>query len=271
MEERRQLLMDYDNLVIDYQKNYSSTFSKEDLFEYNEVLFSAHYCAIEGNTFSVNETRELKEHGLKLKLKNKSMLEAFEILDHFKAFEFLFNDLNKPFSEELLTETHRILTANTILYTKGYNPGEYTKTRMAAGDTIFPDHQQSIKSVPQLMEQTQKVLDDAKVHPIEISAKFHYFFIYLHPFPDGNGRIGRLFSNYILAKKEQPLLIIKKEQREQYIESLKLTHKHNNPDLISMFFIKTSMERMKSEIEEMNQKITQTRERTKGTGLSFIF
>src|SRR3978361_1832466 len=65
------LLAEYDTLVDIYQRRYSSKFSGKDLFEYNEVLFSANSCAIEGNSFSVNETRELKEHGLNLKLQNK--------------------------------------------------------------------------------------------------------------------------------------------------------------------------------------------------------
>ena len=122
-----------------------------------------------------------------------------------------------------------------------------------------------------LMDQTQQALNNNKVHPIEISAKFHQFFIYLHPFPDGNGRVGRLLSNYILAKKEQPLIIIKKEQKEKYIESLKIAHKHNDPDPIMSFFIETSIERMKSEIKQMDKKIPQTTEKAKGKGLSFIF
>ncbi|HUZ59657.1 MAG TPA: hypothetical protein VMU83_12820 [Hanamia sp.] len=67
------------------------------------------------------------------------MIEAFEILDHFNAFEFLMKDLNKPLSENLLIEAHKILTKNAIGYTKGYQPGEYTDTQMAAEDTVFPD------------------------------------------------------------------------------------------------------------------------------------
>ena len=260
----------YEQVRALYQQNFESKFSSENLFEYNEVLFSAHSCAIEGNSFSVNDTRELKEHGLKLKLYNKTMIEAFEILDHFKAFEFLMKDLSKPLSENLLIEAHKILTKNTIGYTKGYQPGEYTDTQMAAGDTVFPDYQESIKSIPTLMDQTGAAIIKGKVHPVELSAKFHQFFIYLHPFPDGNGRIGRLFSNYILARLQHPLIIITKESKEDYINSLKASHKHKNADIITSFFFKMSISRMNDELLSMQNKIPNT-EIKKGKGMSFIF
>lgn len=270
MNHFQEILGRYEEMKDQYQKEIASKFSTSDFFDYNEILFSAHSCAIEGNSFSVDETKELKEQGLDLKLQNKSMFEAFEILDHFKAFEFLFNNLNKPLSEELLTNTHKLLTQNTILYSKGYQPGEYTKTRMAAGDTIFPDHEKSIQSITNLMDSTQAAIDNGKVHPVEISAKFHQFFIYLHPFPDGNGRIGRLFSNFILAKKEHPFIIITKEQKKEYIDALKQTQKHNDMNIISAFFLKTSILRMTNELEQNKAQITNTEPR-KNKGLSFMF
>jgi len=88
MEE---LLKKYDALVLDYNKTIVESFSAEDFSAYNEILFSANSCAVEGNTFTVDETRELKEQGINLKLQNRSLHEAYEILDHFKAYEFLFN------------------------------------------------------------------------------------------------------------------------------------------------------------------------------------
>lgn len=271
----QKLLTEYQSTFEQYNKRVTSTFSKENLFEYNEILLSAHSCAIEGNSFSVNDTRELKEHGLNLKLQNKSMLEAYEILDHFKAFEYLFANIELPLTEQLLIDTHKLLTNNTIQYTKGYAPGEYTRSRMAAGDTIFPDHETSIASVPALMEQTQAAVDQKTAHPIEIAAKFHKYFIYLHPFPDGNGRLGRLMSNFILAKAGHPLIIIESKQKEEYINTLKFSHKHNDLSVISSFFIQTSINRMKQEMHQASQNPvqndTQGAANNKSRGMKFIF
>jgi len=110
MEE---LLKKYDSLVLDYTKTIVDSFSAEDFREYNEILFSANSCAVEGNTFTVDETRELREQGINLKLQNRSLYEAYEILDHFKAYEFLFNNLEQPLTEELIKQTQKILTAMT--------------------------------------------------------------------------------------------------------------------------------------------------------------
>ena len=54
----------YVTLRKEYSQRVTSRMNRDDLKEYNEVLFSAHSCAIEGNSFSVNDTRELKEKGL---------------------------------------------------------------------------------------------------------------------------------------------------------------------------------------------------------------
>lgn len=269
----QKLLQEYDTILSEYVAVVENRFSKENLFEYNEILFAAHSCAIEGNSFSVNDTRELKEHGLKLKLHNKTMLEAFEILDHFKAYEYLFGEIDTSLSEQLLIETHKIFTSNTIRYTKGYAPGAYTDTQMAAGDTVFPDHETSIASVPTLTEQTQSALEENRAHPIEIAAKFHKYFIYLHPFPDGNGHLGRLFSNFILAKFNHPIVVIKAQQREAYINALKISHRYGDLDVISAFFAETAISRMKEELSQIRSSAGPGNMDAKksGRGLSFIF
>ena len=64
---------EYETLCAEYKKNVIETFCQEDFNLYVENLFTAHSCAIEGNTFSVNDTRELREHGFNLKLHNKTI------------------------------------------------------------------------------------------------------------------------------------------------------------------------------------------------------
>lgn len=73
------LKKEYDRLVPEYNTYISKRFSREDFIRYNEILFSAHSCSIEGNSFSVDETRTLKEQGLGMIPQGKSLVEAFEI------------------------------------------------------------------------------------------------------------------------------------------------------------------------------------------------
>ena len=249
------LILQYDSLVAEYKKIISDRFSKADFIEYNEILFSAHSCAIEGNSFSVDETRTLKEKGLGMIPHGKTLFEAFEILDHFQAYEYLLNNLDKPLTEELLKETHRLLTEHTLEYKTRNDevpskPGEYTTVDMCAGDTIFGEHEKLIKQVPRLLESTQKAIDSGEVHPMVIAAKFHGFYEYLHPFRDGNGRLGRLMSNFILLKMGQPLLIIPSSNREEYIAALKYIKKVRTDEFLIDFFFKTSINRLQYEISE---------------------
>ena len=249
------LILQYDSLVAEYKKIISDRFSKADFIEYNEILFSAHSCAIEGNSFSVDETRTLKEKGLGMIPHGKTLFEAFEILDHFQAYEYLLNNLDKPLTEKLLKETHRLLTEHTLEYKTRNDevpskPGEYTTVDMCAGDTIFGEHEKLIRQVPRLLESTQSAIDSGEVHPMVIAAKFHGFYEYLHPFRDGNGRLGRLMSNFILLKMGQPLLIIPSSNREEYIAALKYIKKERTDEFLIDFFFKTSINRLQYEISE---------------------
>ena len=141
----------YEELLKVYRQKVTDRMATKDLKEYNEILFSAHSCAIEGNSFSVNDTRELKEKGLGVIPQGKTLFEAFEMLNHFHAYEFLFNQPDAPLTENLLKETHRILMEHTLSYRyPDAKPGEYTDTDMCAGDTIFGEHEQLISRVPQL-------------------------------------------------------------------------------------------------------------------------
>ena len=54
-------IKEYESLLKTYRQKVTDKMAVSDLRNYNEILFSAHSCAIEGNSFSVNETRELKE------------------------------------------------------------------------------------------------------------------------------------------------------------------------------------------------------------------
>lgn len=250
-----ELIPRYDSLVAEYKEIVADGFSKADFIEYNEILFSAHSCAIEGNSFSVDETRTLKEKGLGMIPHGKTLFEAFEILDHFQAYEYLLNNLDKPLTEELLKDTHRLLTEHTLEYKTRNDevpskPGEYTTVDMCAGDTIFGEHEKLIKQVPRLLESTQKAIDSGEVHPMVIAAKFHGFYEYLHPFRDGNGRLGRLMSNFILLKMGQPLLIIPSSNREEYIAALKYIKKERTDEFLIDFFFKTSIRRLQHEISE---------------------
>lgn len=241
----------YESVRHDYEINIVSKMVPEDYMDWHEVLFSCHSCAIEGNSFTVDDTRVLKEQGLSMVPVGRSLLECAEIADHFRAFRYVVSHLDAPFDETLLCETNRLVTQHTLSYrAPGAVAGEYTHEDMAAGETVFGDHQKLVARVPELMASTAKAIVAGRTHPMIIAARFHGFFEYLHPFRDGNGRTGRLLSNWILLHFGHPLLIIEKKDRQQYIDVLKQIRHEGTDEYLVSFFFNTAIARMRYEMEQ---------------------
>lgn len=59
-----------------------------------------------------------------------------------------------------------------------------------------------------------------KLTPVQLAALFHYRYIRIHPFEDGNGRIARLMVNYILVRHHWPMAVLRNRNKSQYIEAL---------------------------------------------------
>ena len=234
-----------------YQTSIINQMNREEYIKYNEVLFSTYSCAIEGNSFSVDDTRELKEKGLGMIPAGKTLFEAFEMLDHFEAFEYMMQNTQHPIDEELLKEINRRVTRHTLSYHAPETiAGEYTTTDMTAGDTVFGDHKELIARVPKLLESTEEAIVAANVHPMILAARFHGFYEYLHPFRDGNGRTGRLVSNYILLRMGHPLLIIPSENRKEYIAALRMIRTEATDEHLILFFFKMATRRMEEELKQ---------------------
>lgn len=244
-------IREYEDWRTRYQTQIIARMSREEYIKYNEVLFSTHSCAIEGNSFSVDDTRELKEKGLGMIPVGKTLLEAFEMLDHFEAFEYMVEHARHPLDETLLKEINRRVTSHTLAYhAPGAVPGEYTTTDMAAGDTVFGDHTKLVARVPQLLESTERAIAAHSVHPMVLAARFHGFYEYLHPFRDGNGRTGRLLSNYILLRLGHPLLIVPAEARQEYISTLRMIRTEGTDEHLVRFFFKMAIRRMQAELQQ---------------------
>ena len=244
---------EYERIREEYQQKIADRMSKEQWMEYNEILFSAHSCAIEGNSFTVDDTRILREQGMAMIPVGRSLLECTEMADHFRAFDYMASHLNHPFDETFLKEVNRLVTEHTLSYRASCAiAGEYTTEDMAAGDTVFGDHETLIARVPNLMASTQKALDEGQ-HPLVVAAKWHGYYEYLHPFRDGNGRTGRLLSNFILLRANHPLLIIHLEDRAAYISALKQIRIDGTDEHLIAFFFKTAISRMKSELSQKHK------------------
>ena len=243
-------ISEYEKVRREYQQNVADKMGRAQWMEYNEILFSTHSCAIEGNSFTVDDTRILREQGLAMVPVGRTLLECTEMADHFRAFDFMASHLDLPFDEHLLKEVNRLVTEHTLSYrAPGAVAGDYTTEDMAAGDTVFGNHEVLIARVPALMASTQRALDGGQ-HPMVVAARWHGYYEYLHPFRDGNGQTGRLLSNFILLRADHPLLIIKLEDRAAYISALKQISTEGTDEHLVAFFFAKAIERMKAELAQ---------------------
>ena len=106
--------------------------------------------------------------------------------------------------------------------------GQY-KTRPNSVITRYGDQFEyaTPEETPALMSDLVDWYNDAersgKFTPIELAAIFHYRYIRIHPFEDGNGRIARLMVNYILTRHDYPMIVVRRRKKKEYLEALHRT------------------------------------------------
>jgi len=145
---------------------------------------------IEANSLSFNEVRDVIDGQLVL----GNQKEIQEVKNAYRAYSEIENIA--PYSIPDLMRIHGIITNNIIDESGKFRRGN---EGVFSGDTcIFlappPD------MVPSLMERLFDWMENAKstVHPLILSAVFHYEFVFIHPFSDGNGRMARLWHTVLL-------------------------------------------------------------------------
>ena len=71
-----------------------------------------------------------------------------------------------------------------------------------------------------LVDWYNTVEQEGRLSPVELAALFHYRYIRIHPFEDGNGRIARLMVNYILTRHGYPMIVVRSRRKNEYLEAL---------------------------------------------------
>ena len=187
---------------------------------------------IEGNTLSLMETNLIIEHGVTIK--GKSLKEHLEV----KGQEYALNFLTEVMNQKEEISLRMIREFNSLVMING---GGTFKTLpneiVGANFKTSPPHLVE-EHLNKLIENFYNSNEDI----IKKVAIFHADFEKIHPFPDGNGRTGRLLMNLELMKEGFPITIIKKEDREDYYNALEKAHSNDDyEDIIS--FIENNVEK----------------------------
>jgi len=172
------------------------------------IAFTYNTNSIEGSTITLAETREILENEI---APAKSLKDIKETEAHAKVFLIML-EKKESISEGLILRWHKEIFGET----KADIAGKFREYLVRVGSYNAPDWQ----DVPELKRALIKFTGTQKMNSVELAARAHYRFEKIHPFGDGNGRIGRLIMNYILWHKEYPMLIIEKKRRKSYYRAL---------------------------------------------------
>lgn len=171
---------------------------------------------IEGNTLSAREAELILKHGQVPR--NKELRDVYGLQNIVTAWNYISN-YKKDFNEKFIKEIHRLVMTNIL-----ENPGKYREIQVYLGRGRLtskhipppPDWvSQEIKRLVKWVKENSK-----KVHPVVLACFAHHLFIAIHPFIDGNGRVGRLILHFLLHKNGYPPVNILNKEKINYIKCL---------------------------------------------------
>lgn len=194
-----------ENFQAEWKRTPESAREKE--LEEISVAFTYNTNAIEGSTITLEETREIIQKNI---APNKPIRDIKETENHSKVFLQMLKNKEK-ITKELLLRWHEKIFGET----KSDISGRFRDYLVRVGPYIAPDWQ----DVNSLMNKLIVFINDSKLNPVEFAARIHYKFESIHPFGDGNGRIGRLLMNYILWHAGYPMIIIEYKNRASYYKA----------------------------------------------------
>ena len=204
--------------------------------------------AIEANSLSLGQVKDV--------INNKIVLgeqkEIQEVKNAYEAYEML--SVINPFKLYDLKKLHSVMTKYLVDESGEFRKGE---EGVFSGDKcIFMAP--PARLVPELMEQLFSFMNDQReeVHPLIMSAVFHYEFVFIHPFTDGNGRMARLWHSALLYNWKPIFEFIPIESQiekfqEDYYAAIAKCHINGN----SNFFIEFMLEQIDKVLDELLEQV----------------
>ena len=219
--------MEYKDILKKWrEKNFNTLDDIDNELENFRILFAYNSNAIENPETTLHNTREIFENG---KVVNYSgdLRTLFEIQNQKVCYEYLKDKIvnKEPLTKDIVLEVHKILMNGCYderRYSNGERPGEFKKNEYVVGDDVgvLPE---------EVDEEIQYICDSVNEYSGEniltAAAYFHLNFEAIHPFADGNGRVGRTLMNYYLMIHDYPPTIIYQSDKDTYYMALSVFDK----------------------------------------------
>ena len=235
--------------------NNFSNLNKMPVLRRNNRIHSIHSSlAIEANSLSFNQVKDVING--KLVLGDKKEIQ--EVKNAYKAYEMI-KDTN-PYDIKDLLKIHGVMTFLTVEESGKFrtgNEGVFDEN----GNCIF------ISPKPEFVESLMYDLFDFmkkskdEIHPLILSSIFHYEFVFIHPFSDGNGRTARLWQNIILSKWKDifeyvPIESQIKKYQEEYYKAINNCNKFGNSNEFIEFMLNMIDKELDNLLESTEKEIT---------------
>lgn len=190
---------------------------KGNLYHATQINFAYNTNHIEGSTLTEEQTRYIYEtNTLVLEDGNKAanIDDIIETSNHFKLVDYMLEVANEVLSEEMIKEFHKILKTGTSYERKSwFNVGEYKALANEVGGNATTKPEDVLKYINDLLSWYNSL---EKVE-FEDIIKFHSEFEKIHPFQDGNGRVGRIIIfKECLKNNIIPFIILDKDKLFYY-------------------------------------------------------
>ena len=197
------------------------------LYYKTQIDFAYNTNHIEGSTITPDETESIYETGTILTSEDKVIVikDITETKNHFTLFKYMLDTINEPLSEDMIKKYHFILKNGTVDDSdrEWFNVGEYKKLKNFVGniETSLPS------DVPLDMKNLISWYNDIKNKTILDIIEFHVRFEKIHPFQDGNGRVGRMIMFRECLYNNIVPFYIEDRNKSFYIRGLK-EYQNNN-------------------------------------------
>lgn len=207
--------------------------------------------AIEGNTLSEAQVTAILD-GKRVIAPPREVQEVKNALAAYDRF-----DTWKPESKKDLLEAHRVLMSGLIIDAGIYRRGS---VGVMAGQQVIHMAPPADR-VPQLMADLFAWLSATDAHPLIASSVFHYEFEFIHPFADGNGRMGRLWQSLILARwnplfADIPVESLIFEHQAEYYQALQESTRQTDSAPFIAFMLRMILDTLTTSTPEVAPDVT---------------